>query len=220
MTHQATCCELTEFACDGATAEEDLCCNTGGEKCCVDFCLDAAFCCAELEGECGPSGHCCETGQQCSQCCEDSHCGECRICNQGVCDPFCEEGLSCCPIIGAAPVCVTGDECCGVLDCVAPADTCLVISCDDGFCNTTTIACLDCEACDTGVCVSDCPDGQTCCPSGCEDLLNDPTNCGDCAAECSAELVMLRGRVRGVLWRRRLRPMPDLQRQRVCAGGL
>jgi hypothetical protein len=38
--------------------------------------------------------------------------------------------------------------------------------------------------CGSGTAGEPCEPGETCCPDGCKDVLNDPENCGECGATC------------------------------------
>ena len=112
-------------------------------------------------------------------------------------NPICEEG-ECLPCTPEQDVCDVGQYCTPDNDC---AVGCLDdLDCpDDLVCEVNTNTCTGCvedsdcplgSVCDAGECIpgctdeQPCQDGFSCCDMSCEDLANDPNNCGDCGNVC------------------------------------
>ncbi len=114
-------------------------------------------------------------------------------------NPVCDTNSGeCVPCTPANDVCEVGQYCDENNDCVVG---CLEdLDCPDGLvCDTNDNVCTGCVAdmncplgsiCDAGDCVPGCTDQQpcqngfSCCGGECEDLTNDPNNCGNCGMVC------------------------------------
>jgi LPXTG-motif cell wall-anchored protein len=117
---------------------------------------------------------CCVAGETsyCAECCADSDCGDCEICDSGVCAPV----TDCCKGAGAS---------CSFLE-VTDVDSAAQLECCDGLVccyglsnNVCAQCCIDenCDAggtCEDGVCVypilciddKGCPEHTCCCDDG------------------------------------------------------
>jgi hypothetical protein len=181
------------------------CCNGNG-NCCSNDCGPDNFCiplvgdtCSEQGVECDDNSPCCENltciqsqGQGlCAAPCDEVTCTDCQACwrfstEAFVCEGGCETGEICCP--GEPASCVTG-ECCTFEDCPNESE-CFRVACDaNNACEYSPADDLcegDCEVCsDAGACVSDCAEGEICCP-GEVDVCAGCCDTEDCTAtnEC------------------------------------
>src|SRR5262249_20153362 len=67
--------------------------------------------------------------------------------------------------------------------------TCVDYLTDPLNCGGCGVACAPGQFCDTGVCRSSCPPGQTLCGADCVDLTSDPLNCGACGRACGTNQI-------------------------------
>jgi hypothetical protein len=162
-------------------------------------------------GETCAGGHClcassvCTTGQECcgGTCVADD------VMNCGACGIICMPGEMC---TGTACQCMGGRACVGSELCCPAAGSapggCYDKLSDPTHCGNCTTVCAPGSACVQGVCQQTtcvppctagntcvgtvcrcngsgaCNNGESCCPSGCQNLLTDPANCGACGHAC------------------------------------
>ncbi|APR78421.1 Hypothetical protein A7982_03768 [Minicystis rosea] len=138
---------------------------------------------------CSPTQQCCSTG--CANTGSDpNNCGGCGIvcpadttCVNGACQGTCNGG----------PMCGAGQTCC--------PSGCANTTSDVKNCGGCGIVCGDEQTCNNGMCTTPmqcnggpaCGAGQTCCPTGCADLNNDPNHCGGCATVCGPTASCING---------------------------
>jgi hypothetical protein len=149
--------------------------------CCGQSCIDlnTSF------TNCGACGHSCRQGEQCIG-------GSCH-CNGG---PPCTGSAVCCPTSGTpgGGGCfdlANGPQHCGACTngpCIN-GQICRMGMCVGGTgCNPP---CTNGNQCVNGQCTCNtmqaCSGAQTCCASGCVDLLTDPNNCDSCGHTCSPD---------------------------------
>jgi len=126
------------------------------------------------DGPCMSDDECTEAN---APICEEGECVPCTP-EQDICDigQYCTEDNEC--LVG----CLDDDDCPNDLVCDMDTNTC-----------TGCVEDLDCplgSLCSDGECVpgctdqQPCQDGFSCCEMSCEDLVNDPLNCGDCGNAC------------------------------------
>ena len=161
-------------------------------------------------GACTPSNPChtgtqvCTTG---SPTCQDSgtslpngtSCGTNQVCSVGSCVP-CTAGSACTPsdpckigvtsCASGSSVCVNsgnrpaGTACGAAQSCLNGVRTSAAMCDDNGACTTTMMTCP--SACNAaGTDCNACLSGETMCSNGCQNLSNDPDNCGMCGHVCA-----------------------------------
>jgi len=186
----AECCDDTD--CPSCSHCSNGICYDGcrqGEECCGAVCVPLGQCahlcipqsqtCAGSELECCRGLKCCIAGETsfCTECCEDSDCGACEICDSGACAPKSD----CCHGEGHT---------CGV----AAADDSAQLDCCDGLvcCDNLYYGASVCAEC----CVDhDCPHGGHCHEGECKypHVCKDDGHCpkgtccckdGSCSGKC------------------------------------
>jgi len=142
--------------------------------------ITGGFCRRSCETSACPSGYTCTPGKQCAHNCSGtSDCGRSRVCDGGLCRPFCTQDSDC-----NAGVCNHWSG-----DCVASVDElhgfglgvpCLI----DGDCKS------DLCSKSQGVCIASCSVSEQSCPEGavCASDVADPkSDMGLCFAPCRAD---------------------------------
>jgi LPXTG-motif cell wall-anchored protein len=174
------CSYCSQGTCFGECSQSQECCN---DECvplgqCVHICIPEAQPCEDRTLECCPGLQCCIAGESsyCAECCADSDCGDCEICDSGVCAPV----TDCCRDFG---------DYCGLLQTTAAGgDSSDQLDCCDGLVccenwNSQGSVCAQCcndwdcgkdGTCNEGVCeypilcIDDkgCPEHTCCCGDG------------------------------------------------------
>jgi hypothetical protein len=192
-----TCCVATGGSCANLKDDVRNCGMCGkscaaGERCEKGACVCGSTACQSGQLCCG--GTCVDPSQ------DNLNCGGCNL--------RCATGESCdnskCSCQGGPP-CVGNQTCCpgdliagGCFDLSADPQNCgecgepcgASQACEGGNCVATSCnpACPPGHACVGGSCQCQggppCTNGETCCATGCKDLLNDQMNCGACMAPC------------------------------------
>ncbi|EDM80847.1 hypothetical protein PPSIR1_28093 [Plesiocystis pacifica SIR-1] len=146
----------TDSSTDASTdTDTDTTEETGEEPCTTN---------EECEGD--PNGPICEMGA-CVECTEEQDpCDVGLYCVDNLCEVGCADDEDC----PDGLLCDTEENSC--TGCVVDTDCPLGSVCEEGDC---VAGCTDEQPCQ---------DGFTCCAGDCQDLLNDPNNCGDCDEVC------------------------------------
>ena len=191
----ANCNAACSFAPISACANADGCCPVGCDATVDDDCSASCGNSVVEPGEtCDPPGSCptaCDDGNSCTA---DTLTGSAANCN--VACSFaplsaCADSDGCCPAGCDASVDNDCSASCGN-SVVEPGETCdppgtCPIACDDGnSCTTDTLtgSAANCNAACSFAPVSECHDGDSCCPAGCDASVD-----SDCSASCGDGVV-------------------------------
>jgi len=197
VTGASVCAETGNVA-NGSTCGSNRVCNNGTCVSCTaggactpnNPCHTGTLTCMTGSSTCQDTGTAVANGASCgmNQVCRA---GSCVTCTAGVaCTPSdpcklgmtsCSTGNSVCVASGNRPV---GTLCGAAQSCVdgvrTPAATCDAAA----ACKTTTTTCP--SACNAaGTDCNACAGGETMCSNGCQNLNNDPDNCGMCGRVCA-----------------------------------
>jgi len=213
LTNPNTCptgelCSPTTHECIPGTSCQSTGCPTP-DTCCGDFCVDTTT----SSSSCGFCGNVCPTGSVCADsfCQTPGTCNGGPTCtgadsccpsgctdvntdpnNCSTCGFGCPTGDTCVAGNCTAPAsCNGGPICTGVQQCCATG--CTDIDTDPNNCSGCDNVCPAGDTCVAGVCTAparcnhgpSCSGTLQCCPAGCVDIDNDPSNCGQCGNSCA-----------------------------------
>jgi hypothetical protein len=193
-------CQPGESCCDcsksiGAPTDHPCCTRCGGifHACCVvggtTQCIGPDTCCTDAD--CTGGQVCSQVGGQCSCPTGTTLCGgKCAVTrtdpnNCGACGNACSPGDRCCA--GVCVSCPIRGECVGDQPaCACPPERPSI--CVLG--GTRIAACFNLKTGDQGTgfcgtCGFICAEGQDCCNGVCQNLQDDPANCGRCGLLCT-----------------------------------